>query len=106
MKDLIQELKECATERAKDYILAQYEPYESVSVKETIPFLNDKNEQIGELKLSGGVYELSPAVSSNDYDCPDDPAEIEVELHELEVEILNQYGNCHINLTNAINKQL
>ena len=103
MKDFIPDLKERAIESAKDFILAQYEPYESVIVKETIPFLDANSEQIGCLKIAGGVYEFSPAVRSNDYDCPDDPAKIEVELHELEVEITNQYGKIRVNLTNAIN---
>jgi len=105
MKNIIQELKECAEKCAKNFILENYNEGRATEVNEKIPFILEDGAQIGYLKLKGSVYELVPA--QNNYpDYPNDPAEIETELHELEVEIINPFGGMHVNLTRAINKSL
>jgi len=104
MKNIIQELKECAEKCAKNFILENYQEGSATEVNEKIPFILE-GAQIGYLKIYGSVYALVPA-QNNWPDYPDDPAEIETELHELEVEIINPFGGMHVNLTNAINKQL
>jgi len=103
MKDLIQELKETAIKRAEKYISDQYERWENIQVDKEIDFLDDYKRQIGYIKIKGSVYELVPAQNNSPF-YPDDPAEIEVELHEIEVKLMNSSGEMHINLTNAINK--
>jgi hypothetical protein len=103
MKNMIQELKECAEKCAKNFILENYQEGRSNEVNEEIPFILEDGEQVGYLTVKGAVYELVPA-QNNWPEYPDDPAEIETELHELEVKILNALGNMHVNLTRAINK--
>lgn len=103
MRNVIQELKECAEKCAENFILENYNEGLATEVNEKIPFILDNGEQIGYLKVNGSVYELVPAQNNYPH-YPDDKAEIEIEMHELEVEILNQLGNMHINMTNAINK--
>ena len=105
MKNIIQELKEYAEESAKNFILENYQEGSATEVNKKIPFILNNGEQIGYLKIYGSVYALVPA-QNNWPEYPDDPAEIETELHELEVEIINPFGGMHVNLTNAINKQL
>ena len=104
MKAIIQELKETAEQRANEYIKKQYRPGKSKIIDEKIHFLLDNGNQIGYLKVKGAIYELVPA-NDNYPDYPDDSAEIEVELHELEVEILNALGELLVNLSKAINKK-
>jgi len=104
MKAILQELKETAEQRANDYIKKQYRPGKSKIIDEKIPFLLDDGTQIGYLKVKGAIYELVPAID-NYPDFPNDGAEIEVELHELEVKILNSLGEMRVNLTKAINKK-
>ena len=104
MKAILQELKETAKQRANEYIKKQYRPDKRKIIDEKIPFLLDDGTQIGYLKVKGAIYELVPAID-NYPDYPDDGAEIEVEIHELEVEILNSLGEMRVNLTKAINKK-
>jgi len=104
MKAILQELKETAKQRANEYIKKQYRPDKRKIIDEKIPFLLDDGTQIGYLKVKGAIYELVPAID-NYPDFPNDGAEIEVELHELEVEILNVLGEMRVNLTKAINKK-
>ena len=104
MKAIIQELKDTAEQRANEYIKNQYRPDKSKIIDEKIPFLLDDGTQIGYLKVKAAIYELVPAID-NYPDYPDDSAEIEVELHELEVEILNALGELRVNLSKAINKK-
>jgi len=104
MKAILQELKETAEQRANDYIKKQYRPDKGKVIDEKIPFLLDDGTQIGYLKVKGAIYELVPAID-NYPDFPNDRAEIEVELHELEVEILNSLGELRVNLSKAINKK-
>ena len=104
MKAILQELKETAKQRANEYIKKQYRPDKRKIIDEKIPFLLDDGTQIGYLKVKGAIYELVPAID-NYPDFPNDGAEIEIELHELEVEILNVLGEMRVNLTKAINKK-
>ena len=104
MKAILQELKETAKQRANEYIKKQYRPDKRKIIDEKIPFLLDDGTQIGYLKVKGAIYELVPDID-NYPDYPNDGAEIEVELHELEVEILNVLGEMRVNLTKAINKK-
>ena len=104
MKAILQELKETAEQRANEYIKKQYRPGKGKIIDEKIPFLLDDGTQIGYLKVKGAIYELVPAID-NYPDYPNDGAEIVVELHELEVEILNVLGEMRVNLTKAINKK-